>query len=111
AVAGGLHDDVAVEAEVVAQREELRGRRVARGVLALRGIGELRPGPEHVAVRVDGALGQPEGGRARPVVPVQPAGRLLESAGYGPRACRGVSVRHQSSTYSRPAAARGSRMP
>ena len=41
AVAGGLHDDVAREAEVVAQREQLLLARVAGRVLALGRVGEL----------------------------------------------------------------------
>ena len=55
AVAGGLHDDVAREAEVIAQREELRLARVARGVLSLGRVWKLGAGAEHVAVRVDRA--------------------------------------------------------
>ena len=42
-VAGRLHDHVLVEAEEVAQREQLLLRRVARRVLALRREGKLRP--------------------------------------------------------------------
>ena len=52
AVAGGLHDDVAREAEVIAQREQLRLAGVAGRVLSLGRVGELRARAEHVAVRV-----------------------------------------------------------
>ena len=55
AVAGGLHDDVAREAQVIAQREQLRLARVAGRVLPLGREGKLRPGTEHVAMRVHGA--------------------------------------------------------
>ena len=55
AVAGGLHDHVAREAEVVAQREQLRLAGVARRVLALGRVRKLLAGAEHVAVRVDAA--------------------------------------------------------
>ena len=78
AVAGGLHDDIAREAEVVAQREQLLLAGVARRVLALRREGELRAGAEHVAVRVDGTGRQLEAGLARVGVPVEPTGGLGE---------------------------------
>ena len=52
AVTGRLHDDVALEPEVVAQREQLFLRGVAGRVLALGRIGERRARPEHVAMRV-----------------------------------------------------------
>src|SRR5262249_57441293 len=47
----GLEDEVLVEAEEVAQREELLLRRVARRVLALGRERKRRLRPEHVAVR------------------------------------------------------------
>src|SRR5262249_36409003 len=52
---GCLHDDVLVEAEKVAQREQLLLRRVTRGVFALARIRKFAFGPEPVAVRIDGA--------------------------------------------------------
>ena len=55
AVAGRLDDDVAVEAEEVAQREQLLLAGVDRRVLALRRVGEDVAGAEHVAVGVDRA--------------------------------------------------------
>ena len=55
AVTGRLDDDVLVEAEMVAQREQLVLRGVARRVLALRRVGKLVAGPEDVAMRIDGA--------------------------------------------------------
>jgi hypothetical protein len=45
AVAGGLHDHVLVEAQVVAQREQLLLAGVARRVLALGRVGNCAPGP------------------------------------------------------------------
>ena len=55
AVAGGLDDHVLVEAEKVAQREQLFLRRIAGRVFALRRIGEFGLRPEHVAMRIDRA--------------------------------------------------------
>ena len=55
AVAGGLHDHVALEAQKVAQRKQLILRRVARRVLALGRKRKLRGGAEHMAVRIDRA--------------------------------------------------------
>ena len=78
AVAGGLHDDVAREAEVVAQREQLRLARVAGGVLPLGRVRELRARAEHVAVRVHRAGRRREPRLARARAPVEPAGGLLE---------------------------------
>src|SRR5205814_9800834 len=52
AVTGGLNDDVALKPEVIPQAPELHLRRIARRVAALRGIGKLRAGPEHVTVSV-----------------------------------------------------------
>jgi hypothetical protein len=52
AVAGRLHDHVLVEAEEVAQREQLVFRRVARRVLPLGRVRKLRAWTEDVAVRV-----------------------------------------------------------
>ena len=46
AVAGGLHDDVALEAEEIAQGEELLLGRVAGRVFALRRIGKCGSGPK-----------------------------------------------------------------
>ena len=50
-----LHDHVLVEAEKIAQREQLFLRRVARRVFALRRIGKFRLRPEHMAMRIDRA--------------------------------------------------------
>ena len=70
--------DVAREAEVVAQREQLRLARVARGVLPLGRVRKLRARAEHVAVRVHRAGRRREPRLARARAPVEPAGRLLE---------------------------------
>src|SRR5262249_24988899 len=59
AVARGLHDHVLVEAEKVAQREQLLLGSVARGVLALRRMGKAALRPEHGAVRIDRARRRP----------------------------------------------------
>ena len=64
--------------EVVAQREQLHLACVARRVLALRRVGELRAGAEHVAVRVDGTGRQLQAWLARVGVPVEPTGGLGE---------------------------------
>jgi hypothetical protein len=53
AVAGGLHDDVAADPQLVPQGEELLLAGIAGGVLAFRCERELRRGPEDVAVGVD----------------------------------------------------------
>ena len=74
AVAGGLHDDVAREAEVVAQCEELRLAGVARRVLALGRERELRARAEHVAMRIDAARRRREARLRRTCVPIEPAG-------------------------------------
>src|SRR5438105_5991312 len=78
AVAGGLHDDVPREAEVVAQRVELRFRRVARRVFALRRIRERPARSEHVAMRVHAAGRHFELRFRRGSAPVQPAGGFLK---------------------------------
>ena len=52
AVAGGLHHDVAGEAEMVAQRVELLLRRIAGRVFALRRERKFGARAEHMAVRV-----------------------------------------------------------
>src|SRR5207244_11663875 len=78
AVAGGLHDDVPGEAEVVAQRVELLLRCVAGRVLALRRVGELRARSEHVTMRIHAAGRHLELRLRRSRVPVQPAGGFLE---------------------------------
>src|SRR5262249_26673212 len=54
-VAGRLHDHVLVEAEKVAQREQLFLGRVTGRVFALGRVGKFAFRPEHVAVRIDGA--------------------------------------------------------
>ena len=54
AVAGRLHDDVAIETEMVAQREQLRLAGVAGRVFALGRVGELSARPEHMAMGVNG---------------------------------------------------------
>jgi hypothetical protein len=82
AVAGGLHDHVFVKAQVVAQREQLVFRRVARRVFPLRRIGKLRARAEHMAVRIHRTGGQLEAGFAGPGVPVEPAGSLGEFHGF-----------------------------
>jgi hypothetical protein len=46
-MAGGLHDHIALKAQVVAQREQLLLAGVARRVLALGRVGKLiAPGPK-----------------------------------------------------------------
>src|SRR5579872_1847036 len=52
AVAGRLHDHIALQPEKIAQRPEVLLRGIARGVLALRRVGERRPWAEYVAVGV-----------------------------------------------------------
>src|SRR5512138_1553276 len=54
-MAGCLHDHVAFETEEVTQRPELFLRRIARCVLALRGVREYIAGPKNVAMRIDRA--------------------------------------------------------
>jgi hypothetical protein len=53
-----LHDHVAREAEMIAQRKQLVLRGVARRVLALRRERKGVAGAEHVAVRIHRAFGQ-----------------------------------------------------
>ena len=65
AVARGLDDDGALEAEVPVQRGQLPGRHVWRGERAARGVREPGRRAEHVAVRVTAALGQPQRRGAR----------------------------------------------
>src|SRR5205085_12139116 len=90
AVTGGLHDDIPREAESVAQSVELLLRRVAWRVLALRRIGKLRAGSEHMAVCVYAFCGQLELRLRRDRAPVQPAGGFLECriAHAGSMPCR-----------------------
>src|SRR6202035_2148263 len=83
AMTGRLHDHVAIESEVITQREQLRLARVARVVFALGRIRKLGPRPEHMAMRVDGSTGKRKAGLARPLVPVEPALGLLEWSRYG----------------------------
>ena len=83
AVTGRLHDHVAIEAEMVAQREQLRLAGVARGVFALGRIRKLGARPEHMAMRVDGSGRKRKAGLARPIEPVEPALGLLEWPGDG----------------------------
>ena len=54
-VAGRLDNDVVVEAEKVAQREQLLLRRVARCVFALRRVGKFALRAEDVTMRIDRA--------------------------------------------------------
>src|SRR5208282_5028784 len=54
-VTRGLHDDVLVEAEKIAQREQLFLGRVAGRVFALGRIGKFCFGAEHMAMRIDRA--------------------------------------------------------
>src|SRR6187549_3815416 len=55
AVTGRLNDDVLIEAEMIAESEELVLRGIARRVLALRRVRKLIAGPEYMTMRVDGA--------------------------------------------------------
>src|SRR5690606_23863507 len=55
AVAGGLHDDVAGEAEIVAQPEQLLLRRIAGRVFPLRRVREEMRRAENMAMRIDRA--------------------------------------------------------
>jgi hypothetical protein len=59
-----LDDDVLVEAEMIAQREQLGLRRVARRVLPLRRVGKLLARSKNVTVRVD-RTGRDREGRLR----------------------------------------------
>ena len=52
AVTGRLHDDVAREAEVIAQGKELFLRGITRRVFARLRKGEFGRGPENVAMRI-----------------------------------------------------------
>ena len=65
AVAGGLHDDAMPDAQQRVQREQLFLRRVGRNEGCAGGIGEHRAGPEHVHMRIAGALGQLQCGLVR----------------------------------------------
>ncbi len=62
AMTSGLDDDVALEAQEIAQGEQLFLGRVAGGVFALGRIGEDRGRAEHVAVRVHRPRRRPVGG-------------------------------------------------
>src|SRR6185312_3024323 len=84
AVTGRLHDHVAGEAEMIAEREQLRLAGVAGGVFALGRIREPGPRPEHMAMRVDSPRGKRKARPAWAVEPVEPALRLLERSGHGP---------------------------
>ena len=53
-VAGRLDDDVALEAEIIAQFEQLLLRRVAGRVFAFRRVGEFVGGAEDMAMRIHG---------------------------------------------------------
>jgi hypothetical protein len=94
AVAGGLHDHVAREAEVVAQREELLLAGVAGRVLALGREGEFGAGAEHVAVRVDAAGRQLERGLGwgRRTSPASRGSSRNSSSGLGSFTCREDAV-------------------
>ncbi len=77
AVATGLHDHIALEAQKVAQGEQLFLGGVAGGVLAAGMIGKHVARAEHVAVRVHRALGRDEGrlgwiGHKRQIVGIHP---------------------------------------
>src|ERR1700722_16392440 len=91
-----LHDDVAIEAETVAQSEQLRLAGVAGGVFALGRVRELGSGSEHMAMRVDGSTWKRKAWATRPLVPVEPALGLLERPGDGL-----TGVTHVSSAFSR----------
>ena len=79
-VAGGLHDDVAGKAQVVAQGKKLGCAGIAGRVFALGRKGKLAAGAEDVAVRVHRAGGQLELRLAGVGVPVQPAGGFFKCA-------------------------------
>ncbi len=83
AVTGGLHQDVARDAQVVAEGEQIRLAAVAGGVLPLGREGELGLGSEDMAVRVDRAGRQGEPGPGGAVVPVEPAGGLGGEGAHG----------------------------
>jgi hypothetical protein len=55
AMAGRLHDDIARKAEMIAQREQLRLRRIAWSIFALGRVWKLAARAEYVTVRVDAA--------------------------------------------------------
>ena len=52
-MAGRLHDHVLIEAEKVAQREQLLLGRIAGRVFALGRVGKRRFRAEHMAMRID----------------------------------------------------------
>jgi len=54
-VTRGLDDHILIEAEKVAQREQLLLRRITGRVFALRRIGKFRLGAEHMTMGIDGA--------------------------------------------------------
>jgi len=93
AVTGRLHEHIALEAEVIAQRPELLLRRIARCVLALGCEREALAGTEHVTVRINAAGWQPETRPRRLRVKGQPAGVHRERAGGAVR-CPARTARH-----------------
>ena len=78
AVTRRLHDHVARDAEMVAQRVELMLRRIARRVFPLRRVRKLRARTEHMAMRVNGAGRQLEPGLGWTGIPIEPSWGLLE---------------------------------
>ena len=81
-VARGLHDDVLVESEKVAQREELLAARVARSVFALGREGEDGSRSEDVAMGIHCSRWHCEG-RLRGIrVPVEPIGVFHECGAH-----------------------------
>src|SRR3569833_706327 len=79
-MAGGLHNDVAREAEMIPLRFVLVSSRITRRVFASRGVWETLARPEDVAVGVHCPRGEFEPGPARLVVPIEPSDRLLKTA-------------------------------
>src|SRR5437660_2955837 len=94
AVAGRLHDDIALEPEKIAQREQLFLRRVAWRVFALRCVGKRPLRSEDVAMRVHRTRRYREAGLRR--------SRIKRQV---------VCIHAIQSIYLRPAFASASRMP
>jgi hypothetical protein len=107
AVAGRLHDDVALEPEVVAQREQLFLRGIAGRVLALGRIGEGIARPEYVAVRIHG----PGRHRETRLRRVRVKGQIVGIHGHAAIDWFSRFGAVSQSTYFRPALASASRIP
>ena len=92
-VASRLNHYVARKAEMVAEREQRVFARIAWCIFALRRVGKIITGAEHMAVRIDGARRQSEVGRFWAGMKRQPVGIHIERAHYRPRAFNCASKR------------------